>query len=91
MLPPRLSETDKSIHQDWEARSPDSIMMFPVLPSNQSEQGRSQDSRFRTPHHKLGWRHSSQQFWRPSKNGGVYNVERRIIENNPPSKRTFPQ
>jgi len=69
---------------------PTAVVMFPSCRSNQSGQGRSQDSRSRIQRHAgSGGIHSSEEILEPFEYGGVYNVERRVFEQNPPVRRRF--
>src|SRR6266571_8461771 len=86
-----LGETDESIHQDREARSPDSSHDVPYL-AGQIKVGkvelRIRALEYNDTQARAGV-HSSEQILEPFEYGGVYNVERRVFEENPPARRRF--
>jgi len=86
-----LGKTDERIHQDREAGRPDSCGDVPRL-AGQIKVGKV-ELRIRALEYddtqaRAGV-HSSEQILEPFEYGSVYNVERRIFEQNPPIRRRF--
>src|SRR6266702_7147103 len=86
-----LGETHERIHQNREAGSPDSCGDVPRL-AGQIKVGKV-ELRIRTLEYNdtqaRAGVHSSEQILEAFEYGGVYNVERRILEQNPPIRRRF--
>src|SRR5690349_8525375 len=87
----RLGETNERIHQDWKAGRPDSRGDVPRL-AGQIKVGKVEFRicafEYCNTQARTGV-HSSEQILEAFEDGGVYNVERRIIEHNPPVRRCF--
>src|SRR6266446_6130794 len=86
-----LGETHERIHQDREARSPDSSHDVPYV-AGQIKVGKVELRICALEHHDTQARagvHSSEQILEALEYGGVYDVERGIIEYNPPVSRRF--
>src|SRR5690348_4617108 len=86
-----LGETDERIHQDREAGRPDRCGDVPRL-AGQIKVGKV-ELRIRALEYddtqaRAGV-HSFEQILEAFEYGGVYNVERRIVEQNPPVRRRF--
>src|SRR5205807_10167004 len=86
-----LGESDERIHQDREAGRPDSCGDVPRL-AGQIKVGKV-ELRIRALEYddteaRAGV-HSSEQILEAFEYGGVYNVERRIVEQHPPVRRRF--
>src|SRR6202011_1504280 len=79
-------ETHERIHQDREAGRPDSCSHIPRLPGQ--IKGGKEELRIGAlesdAQQARAGAHSSEQVLEAFEYGGVYNVERRIIEHNPP-------
>src|SRR6266702_1045361 len=86
-----LGEADERIYQDRETGRPDSCGDVPRL-AGQIKVGKV-ELRIRTLEYNdtqaRAGVHSSEQILEPFEYGGVYNVERRVFEENPPARRRF--
>src|SRR3984893_8906378 len=87
----RLGETDERIHQDREAGRPNSCCDVPRL-AGQIKVGKVELRIRALEHYDTQARagvHSSEQILEALEYRGVHDVERRIIEYNPPVSRRF--
>src|ERR1700694_566883 len=86
-----LGEAHERIHQDREARSPDSSHDVPYL-AGQIKVGKVKLGvrafEYDDPQARAGV-HSREQILEGFEYAGVYDVERRVIEHHPPIRRTF--
>src|SRR6202030_2969747 len=86
-----LGETHERIYQDREARSPDSCHYVPYL-AGQIKVGKVKLGvrafEYDDPQARAGV-HSREQILQGFEYAGVYDVERRVIEHNPPIRRRF--
>jgi hypothetical protein len=87
----RLGETHERVHQDREARSPDSSHDVPYL-AGQIKVGKVKLGvgafEYDDPQARAGV-HSREQILQGFEYAGVHDVERRVIEHNPPVRGGF--
>jgi len=84
-------ETDERVHQDRKTGAPNGCGDIPDL-AGQIKVGKIELGIRALEHHDAqAWAqvHSSKQILQAFEYGGVHNVERRVIEENPPVRRCF--